>query len=78
MARYVTMHPQRPGVRLLSEFGCCSQGFIFPQEIVPLVVERTKKAMYEDLYVDMLLERFADAQGLARSLNSPVCFSISA
>lgn len=50
----------------MSEFGCCSQDFIFPQEIVPLVVEGAKKAMYEDLYVDMLLERFADAQGLAR------------
>lgn len=50
----------------MSELGCCSQDFIFPQEIVPLVVEGAKKAMYEDLYVDMLLERFADAQGLAR------------
>ena len=71
MAGYVTMRPPRPGVRLMPEFGCCSQGFIFPQEIVPLVIERTKKAMYEDLYVDMLLERFADAQGLARFSRFP-------
>lgn len=71
MAGYVTMHPSQPGVRRMSEFGCCSQGFIFPQEIVPLVIERTKKAMYEDLYVDMLLERFADAQGLARFSQFP-------
>ena len=71
MAGYVTMHPPRPGVRLMPEFGCRSQGFIFPQEIVPLVIERTKKAMYEDLYVDMLLERFADAQGLARFARFP-------
>lgn len=27
--------------------------------------------MYEDLYVDMLLERFADAQGLARFSQFP-------
>lgn len=71
MAEYVSMHPSRPGVRRMSEFGCCSQGFIFPQEIVPLAIERTKKAMYEDLYVDMLLERFADAQGLARFSQFP-------
>lgn len=66
MAGYVTIHPPRPGVRLMPKFECCSQGFIFPQEIVPSVIERAKKAMYEDLYVDMMLERFADAQGLAR------------
>lgn len=71
MAGYVTMHPPRPGVRLMPEFGCCSQGFIFPREIVPLVIERARKAMYEDLYVDMLLERFADAQRLARFAQFP-------
>ena len=66
MAAYVTTHPPRPGVRLMPELGCFSQDFVFPQEIVPLVIERARKAMYEDLYVDMLLERFVDAQGLAR------------
>lgn len=30
MAEYVIMHPSRPGVRLMSEFEYCSQGFIFP------------------------------------------------
>lgn len=71
MAGYVTMHPSRPGVRRMSEFACCSQRFLFPQEIVPLVIKRTKEAMYEDLYVDMLLEIFADAQGLARFSQFP-------
>ena len=71
MAGYVTVHPPRTGVKLMPDFGCCSQGFIFPQEIVPLVIERTKKAMYEDLYVDMLLERFADAEALARYAQFP-------
>ena len=36
-----------------------------PSRNCALVVERTQKAMYEDLYVDMLLESFADAQRLA-------------
>lgn len=71
MAGYMTMHPLRSGVRLMPEFGCCSQGFIFPQGIVPSIIQRTKEAMYEDLYTDMLLERFADTKRLARFARFP-------
>ena len=71
MAGYVTTHPSHPGVKLMSEFGCCSQGFIFPQDIVPSIIQRTKEAMYEDLYIDMLLERYADSQNLARFAKFP-------
>lgn len=71
MAGYVTTHPPRPGVSLMPAFGCCSQGFIFPQDIVPSVIQRTKEAMYEYLYIDMLLERFADAKNLARFARFP-------
>ena len=71
MAGYVTMHPARPGTRSMPDFGCCSQGFIFPQDVVPSIIQRTKEAMYEDLYIDMLLERFADAQKLARFARFP-------
>ena len=55
----------------MPKFGCCSQGFIFPSTIVSKVIERTKKAMFEDYYVDMLLERFADAEELARFAHFP-------
>ena len=71
MAGYVTTHPTRPGVRLMPEFGCCSQGFIFPHQIVPSIIKRTREAMHEDLYIDMLLERFANAQKLARFAQFP-------
>ena len=71
MAGRVTMRPPSPGVRLMPKFGCCSQGFIFPSTIVSKVIERTKKAMFEDYYVDMLLERFADAEELARFAHFP-------
>ena len=71
MAGYVTMHPSRPGVRSLPEFGCCSQGFIFPSVIVPSVITRTQEAMQEDLYIDMLLERLADSKGLGRFAHFP-------
>ena len=71
MAGYVTTHPPRPGVRLMPDFGCCSQGFIFPRDIVPSIIQRTKEAMYEDLYIDMLLERYADTKNLARFARFP-------
>ena len=71
MAGYVTMHPSKPGVRSLPQFGCCSQGFVFPSVIVPSIISRTQEAMYEDLYIDMLLERFADSKGLGRFAQFP-------
>ena len=66
MAGRMTMRPLTPGVRLMPRFGCCSQGFIFPREIVPKVIERTKQAMYEDYYIDMLFERYAEKEHLPR------------
>ncbi|KAI4214290.1 MAG: hypothetical protein LQ351_003043 [Letrouitia transgressa] len=66
MAGRVSMQPPHPGVRKMSRFGCCSQGFIFPRQIVSRTIERTKRAMFEDYYIDMLLERWADAEDLAR------------
>lgn len=50
------MQPLSPGVHEMPKFGCCSQGFIFPRQIVPRVIERTHRAMNEDLYMDMMLE----------------------
>ena len=66
MAGRVSMQPPSPGVRRMPKFGCCSQGLIFPREIVPRTIERTKQAMFEDYYIDMLLERWADSENLAR------------
>ena len=66
MAGRISMQPPAPGVREMPRFGCCSQGFIFPREIVPRIIERTKKAIHENYYVDMLLERWADQEDLKR------------
>ena len=71
MAGRVTMQPPRAGVSLMPRFGCCSQGFIFPRQIVPQVIERTKQAMDEDYYIDMLLERYADKEKLRRYVHYP-------
>ena len=71
MAGRVTVQPPASGVRPMPRYGCCSQGFIFPSTIVPQVIERTRKAMFEDYYVDMLLERFAEAGKLTRFAHFP-------
>lgn len=71
MAGRVTTQPFRAGIHEMNRFGCCSQGFIFPRAIVPRLVERTKKAMDEDYYIDMLLERWADAEDLKRYVLVP-------
>ncbi|KAL8689113.1 MAG: hypothetical protein Q9218_005139 [Villophora microphyllina] len=71
MAGRVTMQPFHAGVHEMNRFGCCSQGFIFPRAIVPQLVERTKGAMDEDYYIDMLLERWADAEHLERYVLTP-------
>ncbi|KAL8963899.1 MAG: hypothetical protein Q9183_004864 [Haloplaca sp. 2 TL-2023] len=71
MAGRGTMQPFSKGVHRMDRFGCCSQGFIFPRAIVPELIERTKKAMNEDYYIDMLLERWADAEALERYVLTP-------
>ncbi|KAL9013713.1 MAG: hypothetical protein Q9173_001594 [Seirophora scorigena] len=71
MAGRITMQPPVTGVHEMDRFGCCSQGFIFPRSMVPRLVEQTRKAMDEDYYVDMLLERWADAENLGRFILIP-------
>ncbi|KAL9578427.1 MAG: hypothetical protein Q9212_005723 [Teloschistes hypoglaucus] len=71
MAGRVTMQPFGAGVHEMNRFGCCSQGFVFPRSIVPRLVKRTKTAMDEDYYIDMLLERWPDAEHLQRYVLVP-------
>ncbi|KAL4869008.1 hypothetical protein BDV12DRAFT_168742 [Aspergillus spectabilis] len=54
----VTMLPIPAGVNEMSKFGCCSQGFVFPQSRTSDLV-----SLYEEKrvgYVDMLTEAFAN------------------
>ncbi|KAL8968099.1 MAG: hypothetical protein Q9183_002624 [Haloplaca sp. 2 TL-2023] len=71
MAGRVTVQPFSKGIHRMDRFGCCSQGFVFPRAVVPQLVARTKKAMNEDYYIDMLLERWADAEALERYVLTP-------
>lgn len=66
MAGRVSMQPLRPGLQRMDKFGCCSQGLIFPRLIVPRAIEAIRHATDQRYYVDMTLERWADAEGLPR------------
>ena len=61
--------PPRPGFRE-ENFGCCSQGLVFPREQIPGLVEfLTRK---KEGQVDMLLKERALEAGLARMALYPV------
>ena len=66
MAGRVSMHPPSPGLQRMEKFGCCSQGLIFPHDIVPQAIETVRHATNKRYYVDMTLERWGNADHLAR------------
>ena len=59
-----TMQPFPAGVRRMENFGCCSQGFIFPRKILPAIMERVNKRT--EGFIDMLMEGFAAESKLER------------
>ena len=59
-----TVQPLAPGVHRMDNFGCCSQGFIFARQTVPMVIGRIQHPIMG--YIDMLMEAVADEEGLAR------------
>ncbi|GFN21014.1 uncharacterized protein AtWU_10822 [Aspergillus tubingensis] len=64
-----TMLPIPEGVHAMPKFGCCSQGFVFPQARIGDLVswyERNKVG-----YVDMLTESYADQNGEVRWALTP-------
>ncbi|KAL8832060.1 MAG: hypothetical protein Q9170_005027 [Blastenia crenularia] len=66
MAGRVSMQPPPLGLHRMEKFGCCSQGLIFPRQIVPRAMDTIHHATNKRFYVDMTLERWANAEGLAR------------
>lgn len=66
MAGRVSMQPRSPGFQRMENFGCCSQGLIFPREIVPQVMKTVRHATNKRYYVDMTLDRWGSSAHLAR------------
>ncbi|KAL8747356.1 MAG: hypothetical protein Q9190_000747 [Brigantiaea leucoxantha] len=73
MAGKHSMQPPPEGLHKMQHFGCCTQGLIFPLEMVPRAIHAIQTADNPRYYVDLTLERWADAQGLIRyALTSPL------
>ncbi|KAL8655087.1 MAG: hypothetical protein Q9210_001108 [Variospora velana] len=66
MAGRVSMQPPISGLHRMERFGCCSQGLIFPQQMIPRAMETISHATNQRYYVDMTLEKWANAERLAR------------
>ncbi|KAL9023315.1 MAG: hypothetical protein Q9196_007279, partial [Gyalolechia fulgens] len=66
MAGRVSMQPPQAGLYRMDQFGCCSQGFIFPRQIAPRATDIIHQATNKHQYVDKTLERWANNEGLAR------------
>ena len=65
------MQPPPEGLHKMQHFGCCTQGLIFPLEMVPRAIHAIQTADNPRYYVDLTLERRADAQGLIRYALTP-------
>jgi len=54
----VTLFPMPEGVNLMNNFGCCSQGQVFPRSKIPDLVEYLQRIRIG--YIDTLTEAYAD------------------
>ncbi|MCJ1462813.1 hypothetical protein MMC07_001416 [Pseudocyphellaria aurata] len=65
----VTMLPLPVGINEMNQYGCCSQGLVFPRDKVPGLIEwyETKKTGF----IDMLTEEYADQHGELRWALTP-------
>jgi hypothetical protein len=64
MAGKQTMWPISPGIHEMNEYGCCSQGLVFPRSIIPDFLEWTD--LTTDWLVDIMVENIADQEGWTR------------
>ncbi|KAI5201969.1 hypothetical protein E4T38_05870 [Aureobasidium subglaciale] len=67
--RKVSLLPPQPGIRQ-EAFGCCSQGLVFPRDMVPCVVESLRDRGSGQ--VDLILKDIAKDEGLALYAQYPV------
>ncbi|KIW57195.1 hypothetical protein PV05_05785 [Exophiala xenobiotica] len=59
-----TMMPLTSGVQEMNKYGCCSQGFVYPRDMVPDVLDKLR--IETKGLVDMQIEKIADAEGYVR------------
>ncbi|RDL40074.1 uncharacterized protein BP5553_00053 [Venustampulla echinocandica] len=61
--------PLTPGIHEMNKFGCCSQGYVYPRDIVAPLLQRTN--LETDWLVDMMIEDIADDEGWVRWARTP-------
>jgi hypothetical protein len=66
---YNSISPLSPGVHEMNKFGCCSQGYIYPREIVQPLLQSTN--LETDWLVDMMVEDIANEKGWIRWAQVP-------
>jgi hypothetical protein len=65
----VSVQPRPPGVSLMNNYGCCAQGLVFPEEIMPALVARLESVPPGP--ADVAIEAWADAENLDRWALTP-------
>jgi hypothetical protein len=68
----LTVHPNPIGIHQRNSYGCCSQALLFPREQVPPLLDYFKKE--KTGLRDVLIEMYADQNGLTRWALTPSVF----
>lgn len=66
-----SIFPLSPGIHEMNNFGCCSQGLIFPRNIVPTLIDRMDDAIPLDYLADTMIETISDQEGYVRWAIAP-------
>jgi hypothetical protein len=56
--------PLTPGIHEMNKFGCCAQGFVYPQHMVSAVLQKIN--LVPDQLLDMMLEGVSNDEGWSR------------
>jgi len=61
--------PLKPGIHEMNKNGCCSQGYVYPRDIVASLLQKTD--LETDWLVDMMVEKISDKEGWIRWATTP-------
>jgi len=68
----LTVHPNPTGIHQMNSYGCCSQALLFPRDQVPPLLDYFRKKRTG--LRDVLIEMYADRNGLTRWALTPSVF----
>jgi len=74
LAGRLSMQPLPRGLIRMDEYGCCSQGLVFPREYVALILANLDLEVNGHLFPDQRIENLADSAGLSKWALVPCVF----